>query len=256
MGPTLKATNYPCLLALAGNCRGQILSEPGNRQLPSWRAFWLHPGERLQIKIKRGYCYLAIAGGWQGHSDLGSYSSYPLASLGAARLSTNAVLTAATITSRESLKALPFAHQRQAIRVLLNDCGNFTATSYATFARSSYQVSNDSNRMGLRLRGPSIAVRALKLSTATVPGSIQVPRDGQPIVLLVDSQTSGGYSQIGQVISADLPRLAQASAGTELRFRAASIQQARQATQLLEQQFQQWQRSLASADLSAESTAK
>ena len=244
LGPTLEASNYPCLLALAGNCRGQIISEPGNRQLPSWCAFWLHPGERLQIKITRGYCYLAIAGGWHSRSDLDSYSSYPLASLGAARLAPNAVLSAATTIGREPLTAPPFAHQRQAIRVLLNDCTNFTTTSYATFARCSYQVSNDSNRMGLRLRGPSIAVRARQLSTATVPGSIQVPEDGQPIVLLVDAQTSGGYPQIGQVISADLPRLAQASAGTELRFRAASIQQARQATQLLEQQFQQWQRSL------------
>ena len=244
LGPTLEATNYPCLLALAGNCRAQIISEPGTRQLSGWGAFWLHPGERLQIKIKRGYCYLAIAGGWHSCSDLGSYSSYPLANLGAARLATDAILQADTITERKALTARPFAHQRQAIRVLLNDCANFTDASYATFTRCSYQVSNDSNRMGLRLRGPSIAVRARQLSTATVPGSIQVPRDGQPIVLLVDAQTSGGYPQIGQVISADLPRLAQASAGTELRFRAASLEQARQATQLLEQQFQQWQRSL------------
>ena len=249
LGPRLEATNHSCLLAVAGNCQAQITSAQGARELPGWRAFWLHPGEHLQVKIRRGYCYLAVAGGWQSSSDLGSCSSYPLANLGAARLAAGAVLSAKTITDREPLTASPFAHQRQAIRVLLNDCANFSATSYATFIRCSYKVRNDSNRMGLRLRGPSIAVRARQLSTATVPGSVQVPEDGQPIVLLVDAQTSGGYPQIGQVISADLPRLAQASAGAELRFRAVSLKQARQAGQILEQQLQQWQRTLTPAGL-------
>ena len=244
LGPRLEDTNHPCLLAVAGNCQAQIASAQGARELPSWRAFWLQPSEHLQVKIRRGYCYLAVAGGWQSSSDLGSCSSYPLANLGAARLAADAVLSAKAITDREPLTAPPFAHQRQAIRVLLNDCANFRANSYATFTRCSYQVSNDSNRMGLRLRGPSTAVCARKLSTATVPGSVQVPEDGLPIVLLVDAQTSGGYPQIGQVISADLPRLARAGAGAELRFRAVSLQQARQAGQILEQQLQQWQRSL------------
>ena len=241
LGPKLEALSYPCLLALAGNCQAQITSEQGTRELPSWCAFWLQPGERLQVKIRRGYCYLAVAGGWQSRSDLGSRSSYPLAKLGAARLTKDFVLQAETITEREPLRAPPFVHQRQAIRVLLNYCVNFTTDSYATFTRCSYKISNDSNRMGLRLHGTCIEVKARQLSTATVPGSVQVPEDGQPIVLLADAQTSGGYPQIGQVISADLPRLAQASAGTELRFRTSNLQQARQAAQLLRQQFQQWQ---------------
>ena len=249
LGAKLEAANHPCLLALAGNCQALIASEPGTRELPSWRAFWLRPGQSLQVKIMRGYCYLAVAGGWQSPSDLGSCSSYPLANLGAARLTTNAILAAETSTGREPLTAPPFAHQRQAIRVLRNECSNFSATSYTTFTRCPYRVSSDSNRMGLRLRGKSIAVRARKLSTATVPGSVQVPEDGQPIVLLVDAQTSGGYPQIGQVISADLPRLAQASAGAKLRFRAVNLEQARQAAQLLEQQLQLWQRSLTLAGL-------
>ena len=247
LGPKLEATNHPCFLALAGNCQAQIASEQSAREVPSWRTFWLQPGERLQIKIKRGYCYLAIAGGWQSRRDLASCSSYPLANLGAVRLATDTVLRATTSAEGKARSAPPFAHQRQAIRVLLNDCANFTTASYATLTRCAYQVGSDSNRMGLRLRGPSIAVRARQLSTATVPGSVQVPDDGQPIVLLVDAQTSGGYPQIGQVISADLARLAQASAGAELRFRAVSLQQAHQAAHLLEQQWQQWRRSLGSA---------
>lgn len=84
--------------------------------------------------------------------------------------------------------------------------------------------------MGVRLQGPALTHRPDKgaeiVSDATVPGSIQVPGNGQPIVLLADGQTVGGYPKIGTVASADLARLATAPVGAELRFEAVTVAQA------------------------------
>jgi antagonist of KipI len=85
--------------------------------------------------------------------------------------------------------------------------------------------------MGARLDGPVLGrAHARELvSQPVVAGSVQVPPDGRPIVLLAERQTIGGYPQIGHVISADLPKLARAWPGTRLRFREVSLDQARAA---------------------------
>jgi allophanate hydrolase subunit 2 len=87
--------------------------------------------------------------------------------------------------------------------------------------------------MGMRLDGPLLRHRPEKgaeiVSDATVPGSIQVPGQGQPIVLLADGQTAGGYPKIATVISADLPRLAVMAPGQSVRFAAVSVVAAEQA---------------------------
>lgn len=89
----------------------------------------------------------------------------------------------------------------------------------------TWTVDPASNRQGLRLQGPvlSIADRAERVSSPVVPGTVQLPPDGQPIVLLADAQTMGGYPRIGQVALADLPRAAQLRPGETLRFAPCSI---------------------------------
>ncbi len=83
-----------------------------------------------------------------------------------------------------------------------------------------FAVDAASDRQGLRLRGEALRVADLRerISEPVVPGTVQLPPDGQPIVLLADAQTVGGYPRIGHVIAADLPRLAQRRAGQHLRF--------------------------------------
>jgi antagonist of KipI len=84
-----------------------------------------------------------------------------------------------------------------------------------------YAVDAASNRQGLRLRGDrplAIAETRERISEPVVPGTVQLPPDGQPIVLLADAQTVGGYPRIAHVIAADLPRLAQRRAGQKLHF--------------------------------------
>ena len=94
---------------------------------------------------------------------------------------------------------------------------------------SAYRVAAASNRQGLRLEGPVLRVTQSRerISEPVAPGTVQLPPDGQPIVLLADAQTVGGYPRIGHVISADLPRLAQLRPGDTLRFQAIDAVQAR-----------------------------
>jgi allophanate hydrolase len=107
---------------------------------------------------------------------------------------------------------------------------HFDAEAMATFFSAGFRVSRDADRMGLRLEGPALQHRADKgaeiVSDATVPGSIQVPGNGLPIVLLADGQTAGGYPKIATVIGADLARLANAAVGALLHFAPVSVAQA------------------------------
>lgn len=97
----------------------------------------------------------------------------------------------------------------------------------ARLGAQPWRVDGASDRQGLRLRGSALdAPAAAGLSEPVAPGTIQLPADGQPIVLLADAQTVGGYARLGHVIAADLPRLAQARPNAELRFRACDADEA------------------------------
>jgi antagonist of KipI len=104
----------------------------------------------------------------------------------------------------------------------------FTAAAYATLFSSRFLLTPSSNRMGYRLEGPRLAHagRADILSDATPLGSIQVPASGQPILLMADRQTTGGYPKIATVISADIPLAGQLSPGDWIEFRQCSRDEA------------------------------
>src|SRR5204862_1042459 len=102
---------------------------------------------------------------------------------------------------------------------------------------AQYTVSEESNRMGLRLRGPAIPSPAGGMLTEGVAlGAVQVPPDGQPIVLFVEHQTTGGYPKPANVISADFWRLGQLRPRDQVRFEAVTIEQAL----LLLQEQEKW----------------
>jgi antagonist of KipI len=92
---------------------------------------------------------------------------------------------------------------------------------------AAYQVTEESNRMGLRLRGPAIASPAGHMVTEGVPlGAVQIPPEGQPIVLFVEHQTTGGYPKPANVISADLWRVGQLRPRDEVRFSRVTMEEA------------------------------
>ncbi len=107
--------------------------------------------------------------------------------------------------------------------------GRFTAASRAAFLDASFTVSPQSDRMGVRLGGPALALEAPleMISEAVAFGTVQVPPDGQPIVLMADRQTTGGYPRIAAIASVDLPRLAQAVPGEAIGFAAITLEEAR-----------------------------
>jgi len=101
------------------------------------------------------------------------------------------------------------------------------AEAQARFVAQAWRVAAASDRQGLRLNGEALPPPAAAgVSEPVAPGTVQLPPDGQPIVLLADAQTVGGYARLGHVIAADLPRLAQAGPNARLRFRACDAAEA------------------------------
>ena len=106
----------------------------------------------------------------------------------------------------------------------------FTAAGLDTFFSAAYEISPNSDRMGLRLDGPEVeSISGTDIvSDGIVFGSIQVPSGGVPIILMADHQTAGGYAKIGTVLSFDLPKLAQARPGDVVRFARISAEEAQE----------------------------
>jgi 5-oxoprolinase (ATP-hydrolysing) subunit C len=194
----------------------------------------LKDGETLTLGFARGgaFSYLAIEGGIKGEPVFGSLAVNARAGLGSPYprpLQAGDELTVdAASGGPERRIELPKAPSGP-IRVVLGPQDDeFDEANKALFLNSDWKISATSDRMGYRLEGP--VIKHLHdhniVSDGTVNGSIQVPGNGAPIVLMMDRGTSGGYPKIATVISADLGRLAQTSAGTAFRFKAVSMAEA------------------------------
>jgi allophanate hydrolase subunit 2 len=126
-------------------------------------------------------------------------------------------------------RAIPDWRPEPVLRVVLGpQADRFTDEGIAALLGGSYEVLPQSDRMGARLQGPRIAhARGHDIiSDGIAPGAVQVPGDGQPIVLLVDRQTTGGYTKIATVCSFDIPRVGQAKPGQRVRFTAVDVAEA------------------------------
>ncbi len=194
----------------------------------------LADGESLTLGFARGgsFSYLAIEGGVQGEPMFGSLAVNARAGLGSPYprplQAGDELQTAAPSGAAERRIELPAALDGP-IRVVLGPQDDeFSDEAKKLFLDSEWKISATSDRMGYRLEGP--VIRHLHghniVSDGTVNGSIQVPGNGAPIVLMPDRGTSGGYPKIATVISADLGRFAQIPAGRGFRFKAISMAEA------------------------------
>jgi len=178
-------------------------------------------------------CYLAVQGGFDVPLVMGSASTDIRGRFGGhqgRRLQAGDVLRVRkanqTRTRRLRAGALDALQHAGQVRV---SCGAqndwFTADAFAKFLTTTYTVSEQSDRAGLRLKGEAISTRhANQLLTDGIPlGAIQVPQDGEPIILFVDQQTTGGYPKIANVIAADMHRIGQLRPRDEVRFTEVSI---------------------------------
>ncbi|MCM8594463.1 biotin-dependent carboxyltransferase family protein [Accumulibacter sp.] len=231
-GLVVRALGEPLQVALAGRLSAEVGGTGSRRRLPSWRSLTLAPGETLRCVMLSGarVGYLALAG-IDVPRRLGSASTCPRAALGGLDgqlLGPGDRIPGALIDGSERRLAAAPESEAEPIRVVLGpQDDHFERRSLARFLDTAYRVSGDADRMGLRLEGPRLRHAAGKgaeiVSDATVPGSIQVPGHGLPIVLLADGQTIGGYPKIATVISADLPRLAVLAPGQTVRFTAVAV---------------------------------
>ncbi|MGI6345021.1 MAG: biotin-dependent carboxyltransferase family protein [Bacillota bacterium] len=236
LGPTLRTT---CLLQ-AAVCGGEAECWLDGEPVELWQSFLWRPGQTLQIgSLRRGArAYLAVSGGWQVAAVMGSRSTYLRAGIGGyegRQLKAGDEIAVESLRETPPERRLPRAFWPELpgkvrLRYVAGpETDHFSAEARLLFRQSEYLIAPASDRMGVRLTGP--AVKPLTpdiISNAIAYGSIQVPRDGQPIIMGPDRQTTGGYPKIGTVVSADLSRLAQAKPGDTVSWEEVSVASAQQ----------------------------
>ena len=235
-------------LAVAGDAQLEPLSADGRRPLAAWRSVTLAEGEALRV-VHTGAGRLAVVAvfGLDGAPVLGSAATYARAALGGvdgrALQSGDRLRVAEPRPTPEQQLRQPPALAAGPIRVVLGpQAEHFLPASIDAFLSAPFAVTAEADRMGMRLAGAALlhrdaAAREI-VSDAAVPGAIQVPGNGQPIVLLADGHTAGGYPKIATVISADLARLAAHKPGESVQFAAVSVAEAEDLARAAEQSLQ------------------
>lgn len=221
---------------------------------PLWSSVNLMPGDKLKLDAPKAglRSYLAVNGGFAVPQNLGSSCATLIREGTGGQYEDGKKVAAGDLLPCHALpvkdlKKPPFKvpadrvpdyKQPLLLDVILGaQVDRFPATSLARFFNETYQISPQTDRMGARLDGPKLEVIGEKLISEGISlGAIQVTADGQPIILLNDRQTIGGYPKIGAVTPRSLDALAQRMPGTEVRFKAISLHQA----QLIEKQFLQF----------------
>lgn len=257
MGPALQLVRATALVAVCGQVAVRLKRAGGLVQdVGAWCSFVMHAGDCLLVgAVADGCAYLACTGGWQVPEHMGSRSTYARVGLGglhgrALQVGDQLPFLTTPTTLMETWRAdAPFAHQPGPIRLMPGpQASHFHDDALQTLVQHEWQASAAQDRMGIRLGGVPLAHAhagaADIVSDAVTPGAIQVPADGQPIVLLTDCQTMGGYPKIAVVIAADLPRMAHLPAGSACRFAWVDAVQAREALQQAQAAWQAWRQGL------------
>ncbi|HEV7179787.1 MAG TPA: biotin-dependent carboxyltransferase family protein [Candidatus Baltobacteraceae bacterium] len=233
----------PTRFAVAGaECDARIDDEP----VAAWSAHAAPGGATLALHFPRSgmRTVLAVEGGIDVPVILGSRSTDLAAAFGGfeGRALRNgdrlAIGRASDAPALRGRCAPPSGDMHMVRAVPGSEYERFTSEARERFFQSEWYVTPQSNRMGYRLSGPVLDFEVddagLMLSHAVFPGVVQVPPSGEPIVLLSDAQTTGGYAKIAVAIEADLWKLAQAPLGSTIRFARTTIEAARSARRELE----------------------
>lgn len=218
-------------LALSGASRDAAI---GDHIFPCNESFVLNEGDTLKLSAARDdvFSYLAIEGTIRGTETFGSLSVNARAGLGSPYprpLQAGDRIDVIDASTRDHELALDLQPRRgNAIRVVMGPQDDEFGDARDAFLQAEWTISAASDRMGFRLEGPPIkhASGHNIVSDGTVTGSIQVPGNGQPIVLMPDRGTTGGYPKIATVIGPDLGLLAQTQVGRRVRFAAIGIAEA------------------------------
>jgi antagonist of KipI len=209
--------------------------------LEMWRTHLLVEGDVIAFKRVRAGCraYLAVSGGFVVPKIMGSCSTYLSGNFGGLegrKLRRGDILcTPDTSTALDKLglrfptEWIPSPGKEASLRVVAGPQNHhFSEKGIQTLHSSFYQVTPQSDRMGVRLEGPKIERRSdveeSIISEGLISGAIQVPGDGKPMIILAELVT-GGYTKIATIISPDLPTVAQLKPGDQVRFKTISVEE-------------------------------
>jgi len=235
MGPRIEVLSEADI-AITGAEMGMTLND---RPVECWRSFRVKSGDVLDIKQVKSGCraYLAVTGGIDVPDVMGSRSTYVSGNIGGYY---GRLLKQGDIIKRGkglllnrarhlSPATIPQYSSNIVIHAVPGPQDDFFDEGLKTLFKSEFMVSAKADRMGYRLQGTVIKhreeVAKSIISEPSVSGGIQVPADGQPIILLVE-QTVGGYTKIATVISTDLCKIAQATPGDLIRFEQITLETA------------------------------
>jgi antagonist of KipI len=240
IGPTIRFLSDTIIALTGGDLGGLLDGSP----IPAWRSVTAPAGSTLSFSGPKDGIrgYIAVAGGIDVPMLMGSRSTYMKGGFGGykgrAILEGDIVKTLEPTVDLDSsgitlpAELMPFEYgNNHNLRVVLGPQDDaFSPESKTAFLSSEYGISVQSDRMGYRLEGP--AVKHLEgadiISDATALGSVQIPGDGNPIVLMADRGTTGGYTKIATVVGPDLSLLAQSMPGDKLRFTSVTTAEARE----------------------------
>lgn len=233
--PVLEMTFIGPEVEIIGDCQIAITGADMSAQLngialPMYETISIGQGAKLSFgRLKTGCrAYLAIRGEWAIKQWLNSYSA---TAFDVELLTPDSIIKKGSVLkvkSEDQIDQRIFPKEEQPqysrtirIRVLPGpEFEDFSRTTIAYFFSRGYRLTTDSNRMGYRLDDTIIDFRPDRevISSGVIPGTIQITNAGQPIILMADAQTSGGYYRLANVISADIDILAQAKPGDEIWF--------------------------------------
>lgn len=230
LGPTLQF-DKDCVIAI---CGADFTPSLNGNAISMWRPISVSKGSVLTLGSAKKGCraYLSVSGGFSIPEVMNSKSTYLRGNIGGLNgkaLQTNdqLILSESPINIRvhnnwrPTTKIVPNLEINKTIRVIKGrQFHSFSEESQHDFLTKQFEVTTNSDRMGYRLKGPELTMKKKEemISEAVSFGTIQVPSEGNPIVLLADRQTTGGYPKIAQVATVDLPHLAQTKPGDKLSF--------------------------------------
>ena len=256
LGLRIKAVR-DAVVAVTG---GDLQARKSSESLPMWRSHLVREGETISFSgPTSGFrSYLAVAGGIHAATVMGSRSTNLASGFGGFQgrplrkgdiLAVEPVKDAVRFADRCFMpEAVPFYSSPWHLRIVWGpQDDHFSEEGKQTFVTAVFTVSPDSDRTGIRLKGPVVArkpgMEESIISEGILSGAIQIPGDGQPIIILGET-TSGGYRKIATVISADLPLLGQITPGDEVAFEPVSMEDALQALREMEEKIDKFKRSL------------
>lgn len=208
-----------------------------------WHTYNIKAGDIIKIgKILKGSrVYLGVHGGFDIPKEFGSYSTTikeNLGGLAGEKLKKGDILSYKEFSfdHKKRLKEefIPEYKDELTLRVILSyQEDNFDEKEKNKFFSSTYTITNEFNRMGCKLNGEAIGSNIDGIISEGIAfGSIQIPKDGQPIILLKERQTIGGYPKIGSVLSIDCFKLAQMKVGSKIKFEPISLNRAQEKVKL------------------------